>query len=349
MPYPVGTTQGAENSVRSPEGAAAGTYFVRVVTNEASVPVRTNYDLVVNRIPGAVQCDPDAFEVPTDNNTAGNAKTITSGSYQNLSLCGADLDTDWFKFTTTEDTTIDVSIDFDHRQGNLDLLVYYQPPLDQDGNVSLEVRPENDFQGRIDNVAAESDGERVVLENRPPGTYYIRVKGSNRPTVAYDMSVSLTERVYQCEPMEDTELLVNGQNLGTSAPQSLDNEYLCYRPAPGDWSNYQMLVPGNGIRTISAHINPDRGKLYLNLLNVDTMMVASTQEYVATESGTHCISLTNTGGDLGLYYIQVVPWSISTANERLDFDLQIGDTGDCLDVTPLVDQPYGAAVSFERQ
>lgn len=348
MPNPVGTNQNRENSVRLPEGAAEGTYFVRVVTNEGTIPVRTNYDLVINRIPGDIQCDPDGFEVPTDNNIAARAKTLTAGTYPNLSVCGADQDTDWYVFETVEDTTIDVSIDFDHRQGNLDILIYYEPPLDDDGNVRLEVPPENDFQGRIDNVAAESDGERVVLDNRPPGNYYIRIKGSNRPTVAYELTLSLTERVYQCEPMESSELLVNGQNLGTSTPQSLEEEYLCYRPSPGDWSNYQMLVPGNGSRTISAHINPDRGKLYLNLLNVDTMLAATTQEYVATESGTHCISLSNTGAELGLYYVQVVPWSINTANERLDFDLRIGDTEDCLDVTPLVDQPYGASVDYER-
>ncbi len=348
MPVPVGTNQNAVNSVRLPEGASAGTYYVRVQTNESTIPVRTNYQLVMNRIPGAVQCNDDQYEVPTDNNVAGRAELLGAGVYQNLSLCGADLDEDWFKFELSDETTIDLSIDFDHRQGNLDLIVYYQPPIDVDGNIGLEVPPENGFQGRIDNVAAQSDGERVVLENSIPGTYYVKVKGTNRPTVAYDLSLVLTERVYQCMPMEDTELLQNGQNLSTQAPQTLDDEYLCYRPFPGDGSNYQILVPGNGSRTISTHINPDRGKLYLNLLDVDTMLVATTQEFVTTESGTHCIELDNVGDALGLYYVQVVPWSISTANERLDFDLNIGDTGSCLDVTPQYDVPYGAYTSYQR-
>jgi hypothetical protein len=348
MPVPVGTNQNAVNSVRLPEGVPAGTYFVKVQTNESTIPVRTNYQLVVNRIPGAVQCNDDQYEVPTDNNVAGRAELLGPGVYQNLSLCGADLDEDWFKFELSDETTIDLSIDFDHRQGNLDLILYYQPPIDGDGNISLEVPPENGFQGRIDNVAAQSDGERVVFENSIPGTYYVKVKGTNRPTVAYDLSLVLTERVYQCMPMEDTELLQNGQNLSTDAPQLLSDEYLCYRPFPGDGSNYQILVPGNGARTISTHINPDRGKLYINLLDVDTMAVATTQEFVTTESGTHCIELENVGDSLGLYYVQVVPWSISTANERLDFELNIGDTGSCLDVTPQYDVPYGAYTSYQR-
>jgi hypothetical protein len=348
MPVPVGTNQNAVNSVRLPENAAAGTYFVKVQTNETTIPVRTNYQLVLNRIPGAVQCNGDQYEVPTDNNIAGRAELLGPGVYQNLSLCGADLDADWFMFELSDETTIDVSIDFDHRQGNLDLLIYYEPPIDENGEIRLEVPPENSFQGRIDNVAAQSDGERVVLENSIPGTYYVKVKGTNRPTVAYDLSLVLTERVYQCTPMEETEMLQNGENLSTTAPQSLADEYLCYRPFPGDGSSYQMLVPGNGSRTISTHINPDRGKLYINLLDVDTMMVATTQEFVTTESGTHCIELDNLGDSLGLYYIQVLPWSISTANERLDFELNIGDTDNCLDVTPVYDVPYSAFTRHQR-
>ena len=125
------------------------------------------------------------------------------------------------------------------------------------------------------------------------------------------------------------------------------------RHASGRSSNYthpQRLgtLPGNGSRTISTHINPDRGKLYINLLDSEQMMVATTQEFVTTESGTHCIELENTEASLGFYYIQVLPWSISTANERLDFDLNIGDTGTCLDVTPEYDVPYGAYTSYER-
>ena len=121
--------------------------------------------------------------------------------------------------------------------------------------------------------------------------------------------------------MEDTELLANGQIRHICPKASIMSTYVTAL-APGDWSNYQMLVPGNGTRTISTHINPDRGKLYVNF-NVDTMMVATTQEWAWQPKVVLTHFVDNTGGDLGLYYIQVVPWSISTANERLDFDLEI--------------------------
>ena len=145
-------------------------------------------------------------------------------------------------------------------------------------------------------------------------------------------------------------MLGNG-DLGQASTLSgsaevLDEEYLCDRPLPGDWANYTLPVDGQLDLTISTHFNPDRGKVYLNLLNADTMMVATTQEFVATESGTHCIELDTS--EQGLFYIQVLPWSIQTADETLDFDLRIGDTGDCLDVVPFVDQPYGAVQSYEQ-
>ncbi|MGB0648143.1 MAG: hypothetical protein ACPGQS_13250, partial [Bradymonadia bacterium] len=316
-----------------------------VSVNEGTIPVRSNYQLVLNRIPGAVQCSEDQYEVPQDNNVAARASELGAGVYQNLSICGADSDTDWFKFELTEETTIDVSLDFDYRQGNLDLLVYYQPPIEADGTIRLDVEPENAFQGRIDNVAAQSNGERVVLENSIPGQYYVRVKGTNRPTVGYDLSLVLTERVYQCEPIDDTELLQNAENLGQTAPVVRDEDYLCYRPFPGDGASYQLPVPPNSRRTISTHINPDRGKLYINLLDADGMMLTNTQEFVVTESGTHCVEIDDRA-EFSFYYVQVLPWSISTANERLDFELKIGDTDNCGDVTPLYDVPYGANVRY---
>ena len=75
MPTPFGRSDAIENVVRLPaDSAAAGTYFVKVVPNSDTdndppeFLVRTNYDLVVNRAPGAVECLPDTFlmsSIPT--------------------------------------------------------------------------------------------------------------------------------------------------------------------------------------------------------------------------------------------------------------------------------------------
>ena len=73
------------------------------------------------------------------------------GSSPNLTLCGADLDVDWYRFELSEESTIELNLEFDHRQGNLDMLLYYEPFIDPITNDILTTT-------EVEEVVTDNDG-----------------------------------------------------------------------------------------------------------------------------------------------------------------------------------------------
>jgi hypothetical protein len=68
---------------------------------------------------GQSSCADDPFE---PNDAPSSAKTLASGTYEDLALCSAD--EDHYRFTVPSGHTLTVSIDFDHAEGDLDLELY---------------------------------------------------------------------------------------------------------------------------------------------------------------------------------------------------------------------------------
>ncbi len=160
----------------------------------SSVPrTRIPYTLTLLREAAPRPCPPDIYDGPdqvSDNDVRATATAIgvqgsdqceegavcqLTGTIEDLVLCGSEpnsgtstagierFDEDWFELTLDRVSDVSVSLDYDLRQGSVEVDFYLG-----DGTTPL-----ND-EGRSD---------QVDLEGQRPGTYYVRVRSLGAPSV----------------------------------------------------------------------------------------------------------------------------------------------------------------------
>ena len=110
-------------------------------------------------------CADDGYE---DNDAEGAAATVAAGSHTGLMVCSGD--DDFFRFEVPAGSGLDVSIGFDHAEGDLDLALY------RDGD-------------SVDTSASVSDAEQVSASGG--GSYVVRVYGYQGAQGSYSLSASL--------------------------------------------------------------------------------------------------------------------------------------------------------------
>ncbi|MFB6141901.1 MAG: pre-peptidase C-terminal domain-containing protein [Halorientalis sp.] len=123
-------------------------------------------------LPGAaaVQQANDRFE-PNDQRT--NAAAIQPGSFDDLSI--QDGEDDFYAVQLQQGETLEVSIDFDHSRGDLDLEVQGPSGFTEGSSASV------------------TDGETVTVTASQTGTYYVRAYGFAGAGGPYSMDVSVQE------------------------------------------------------------------------------------------------------------------------------------------------------------
>ena len=304
------------------EGAAAGTYRVRL----SSVGMtRTAYDLVVFRNAGPAVCADDRYDAAAPNNERNQASAIPVGSHRDLALCGADGDEDWYAFDVAGAgvSTITTALTFAHAQGDLDIDVYFGD--------EVEALNAGQRAGHSD-----TDDELVRLENRGPGTYYVRVRSVGASNVRYTLEVTVEAAELVCEddPDEPNNDFLESTALGQGVVDR-DTQWICER-RPVDDDTFNIVVPAGASRTITAtYLFGDDGDLFLQLFNADEMSLLSTAD-IQRGNSKQCIVIPAANFARG-FFVRVVPLAINRIqqdDERLNYRLRIDAGEDCEAVPP---------------
>ncbi|MBV71360.1 MAG: hypothetical protein CMH52_08415 [Myxococcales bacterium] len=313
---------GERNNVARIEGALAGTYRIRL---RSIGMTRTAYDLVLFRTAGPIVCGDDRYDAAGANNEQGQASLVALGRHRDLSLCGADGDEDWYRFVVVGDgvSTLTAELTFAHAQGDLDLDVYAEG----------DVEPLN---AGIRAGHSDTDDELVRLENRGPGTYYLRVRSVGAANVRYSMNVTVeaAELVCQDDPDEPNNAFVGATELGNGLVDRED-QWICER-RPVDDDTFYFVVPAGAARTVSTtFLFGDDGDLFLQLFNADEMVLASTAD-IQRGNSKQCIIIPAANVARG-FFVRAVPLAINRIqqdDERLDYRLRLIDGEDCEVIPP---------------
>jgi hypothetical protein len=217
------------------QAGAAGAYLLRVF---AAAGVANTYDLAASVRAGA-SCQDDGRE---PNDTAAQAVTLTPGTYSGLEVCAGN--DDWYQVMLRAGDNLDVSIDFTHASGDLDLAVY---------------RPDRStLLGKSDGVV---DGERLSFRVVPEtGLYPIRVYGyqnaQNRYTLTIGGGTCLDDNLEE----NDTRTAAR-----TIAPGTIRTLALC----AGDEDWYKVSVTAGQNLRVAIRFRHAAGDLDLRILKPD--------------------------------------------------------------------------------
>ena len=263
-------------------------------------------------------CNADAA-----NDVRVSSAPIEPGRFEQLTLCGADGDVDWFSFETDSLATIEVAARFAHVQGDLELDLFYEGDPDS-------------LNAELPAGHSADDDEVVRFENRAPGVYYVRVSGLNDPVVRYDLELTVEARVFVCEddPDEPNAAFDEAELLGRNAVDR-EAQWLCVR-SPVDMDTFLFTVPPGESRVVAASfVFGDDGDLYLDVFDDDEMLRATTSE-VARGNSKQCVVIEPSDVNR-TFFVRVLPLSINQVgedDERLDYRLRIANDDDCENLPP---------------
>jgi hypothetical protein len=235
---------------------------------------------------------------------------------------------DWYSFqTTTLGTSHDLArIDFDTTQGNLDLELY-------DSNQNL----------LASSNSTDLNFEIVTMQNRPAGTYFIKVVGAGGATNAdYDLTLAAPgngdddpDDDYEPNDTRQQTLMqpsggLNSPNLGTlTAPTTLSTLKL---EDAGDWFRFNTVAIGTMAHYLSIDFDHLQGDLNLELYDASGFRL----DFSNSVSGdTEQISLYQLPA--GTYYAHIYgPNVTANANYSLTINPPTLDRNLSLDIAPPV-------------
>jgi len=320
---------GDRRNVARIEDAEEGVYQIRALSMGMT---RTAYELVVFRTAGPIACDDDRYDAANNNDARANASLVGLGTHRDLSLCGADGDEDWFRFTVPSEGDLSTTIRFSHAQGDLDLELFYE---DEVGALNRALRAGH----------SSDDDETIALANRAPGNYFLRVRSIGPANVHYSLEIGVEERVFVCadDPDEPNNSFEDSTELGNNL---LDREtqWICERN-PADEDTFHIVVPQGASRTIATRfLFGDDGDQFLQLFNADNMALLSTAD-IQRGNSKQCIVIPADNNFARGFFVRVVPLAINRIqqnDERLDYELIVRAGEDCDSIepeTPGVDWP----------
>jgi len=158
----------------TPSAAYQGkSVYIVFVVSDGTYNVKEPADILVKG--KAAACVDDEFEL---NNKPEEAKPITQGTFQGLSICDTELspiDEDWFKLQLSSGEHLEATIEFDHSAGDLDMLLYKEAELSTPKFYSPTV----------------GDVEVVSYTAESAGNYLLRIAGtqSMKYSVPYTLKV----------------------------------------------------------------------------------------------------------------------------------------------------------------
>jgi hypothetical protein len=259
----------------------------------------------------------DAYEQNDTRSTARNLGTLTSSrNIPNLVQGDAN---DWYRFTTstTGASSSNVSIAFQHAQGDLDLELY------------------NASGTRLRTSQSIASSETVSLGGLAAGTYYVRVygyRGATNPN--YSLAVNLGSAIVADDAYENNDTLATATNLGTlTANTSRSNLRLA---DSADWFRFTTSSTGTISSSASISFQNTQGNLALQLYNSSGTLLATANGTGNSESvslngraaGTYYARIYSAAGATNPNYsFQIVTPTVVTAPTSGAFDIQIVYSG----------------------
>ncbi|MCA9543597.1 MAG: hypothetical protein KC613_04375 [Myxococcales bacterium] len=300
----------------------AGQHFIRVTG--VTPDTQANYQLQINRTAAPIACNVDLNDRRNPNDVRAQATPVAPPGEQGLTLCGRDGDVDWYVFDTQALATLTVGLQFSHARANLELDVF---------------AGDNEVAENADDLAGHSvtDNEQVVLSNRLPGRWYVRVTAVGDRDTSYNLTVNVNERQFICQDdaTEPNDAFGDAVDLGDRALQRGDL-YLCDR-VPAEADTFQLTVPSRRTRTIaSTFLYGDDGDLAIEVFDSDQMLVGTTS-LVERGNSKQCVVIEPAEGPDRVFFVRLVPLSINRIiqnDERLDYDIVVADGDACDDIGP---------------
>jgi hypothetical protein len=308
--FAIRQSQGVSNTeVISLEGLIEGTYYARVYGfNEATNP---NYNLSV--IADLIISDEVTPEILDDRFEENDTQLPSEdgslrGAYDFGQIRGSRfednlvvLNDDWYKFTTTSSGGVEVEIDFQHNQGDLDLLII------DPNNISFRSQ-------RVTN------GEAITIPNATPGEFFIKVSGydsGDGPATNPNYTLSITApNLTTVEVEGQQQQLINPDYLEVNndvatATVIRENNFTAenltiHNSSDQDWFMFTTQAVGSQGNQILIQYEKTQGELDLILLDESGNPLSNYgSNFTDNPSGidTEIISL----GELpqGTYYAQV--------------------------------------------
>ena len=231
-------------------GLSANSYLLKVAGhNNATNP---NYQLVINAP------TEDTGDWSEENNTQASAYELreVQGTqvYSGLSLHQIG-DEDWFKFETsgTGVTGHSVSIEFDNTEGNLDLELH------------------NSSDTLIASSTSDSNRERISLEEKDAGTYYVKVLGKDNTVTNPNYSLIIyapqEPEIDWAEGEQNNNNLDNAYNLRT-IDETLALTGLSIHPSNDeDWFKFTLDKDAIAGQVARIDFNHFEGDLQLEIFD----------------------------------------------------------------------------------
>lgn len=206
-------------------GRPAGVYVVQVLgENNARSP---DYSLTID--PPAVSIQPDTFEA---NNSQATAKplnlTQVFTEFSQLTIHQT-TDQDWFSFQLVEEGKAGhfVAVDFENRNGDIDLQL-----VNAGGTV-------------LRSSATAQNQELISLAGIAPGTYYVRVYGSQNATQPnYKLSIAVPVTTIDPDRNEVNNTLATATNLRRISGDLTVDGLNIHQAADVDWFRFETAAVG---------------------------------------------------------------------------------------------------------
>ncbi len=244
----------------------------------------------------------DAYEPNDSQSAAKNLGTITTPTtISNLVMADA---ADWFRFNMSAKgaTSSNVTLAFEHAQGDIDLALY------------------NSFGQRLRLSDGVTNSERVSLSGLAAGNYYIKAYGYRGATnPAYSLTVNIGTPTTPPPPTDDAfennDSFAAASNLGTlPAAQTFSNLVM----ADGeDWYRFAMNGAGTTSDFVSISFQNALGNLDLELVSS-----AGSPINVSSSPTSNSEQVSLDGLAAGTYYVHV----LGAANPSYSLQIDPGAT-----------------------
>jgi|GEM_PF-646105 len=282
------------------QGLAAGTYYARVLGfNGATNP---EYYLFIDTPYSTIPAD--AFEV---NNTVATARNL--GAITNVTTNGGltihnAADVDYFRFQTlaTGKSGDYAQIEFAHDAGDLELRL-----LNASGLLLASSATSNNF-------------ERISLENRPAGVYYVQVLGENGSrSPSYSLTIDPPALSISPDYLETNDSFVAATELSVNQTFTSFPFLSIHQAGNEDWHFFQLVQEGTASHYVSIDFEHRNGDVDLQLLDENEVVLRSSM----TSQNQERISLA--GLSSGTYFIRIFGNASATQPDyRLNLSLPIG-------------------------
>jgi hypothetical protein len=282
------------------QGLAAGTYYARVLGFNGAT--NANYYLFIDAPYSTIPAD-----TAEPNNTTATARNIgaiteiTSIGYFTIHTTN---DVDYFRFETLAagKSGDHAQINFAHDAGDLELRLLNASGL------------------QLASSATANSFERISLENRPAGVYYVQVLGENGSrSPSYSLTIDPPALSISPDYLEPNDSFAAATELSINQAFTSFSSLSIHQSGNEDWHFFQLVQEGTSSHYISIDFEHRNGDVDLQLLDENGTVLRSS----TTAQNQERISLAGLG--TGTYFIRIFGNANATQPDyRLNLSLPIG-------------------------